>query len=94
MADEFVDGLREDLKEAWKSVALITIHTPERVTNEDAGRITDWFRNQLDGVSAAPVVICDAGSTVSLHIPEIVKAMVGSLTPNELRQLVGLEEKP
>lgn len=78
----------------WDSVLLISIHLPCALSPAGIDRMRQSFENSpLRSLTSAPVVILEEGAKIALHTKdEIAKLILSSMSPNEIRRLVGLPE--
>lgn len=84
------------LKELWSSVVLINIQVPQALSEQAIVRLRESLGHRIKDLTDAPIVVLEGGATMRLIMKEhidIAKTIISALTPNELRQIAGVERK-
>lgn len=84
------------LKELWSSVVLINIQVPQALSEQSIVRLRESLGHRIKDLTDAPIVVLEGGATMRLIMKEhidIAKTIIGALTPDELRQIAGVERK-
>lgn len=96
MADFNPPAEADSMRELWASVMLISIQVPQHLSEAAIVRLRDSLSHRIKDLSDAPILVLEGGATIRLlmkeHV-EIAKTVIGALSPEELRQIAGVERK-
>lgn len=96
MADQVPGFVEEDehLREMWKDVMLVSVHLNTALSREALSHLRDSLLYRIKDLTAAPILVLEEGATIELitrqHV-EIAKLILGALSANEIKAMIGLE---